>query len=103
MVRFPDRQASMRSALLIRLVFALLPALLGGWSLAGPASDPAAFVRALIDAPEAELSFAKAKLAIDTFADPSIDEAAALAELDRMAATVEKMIATLPAQARSSS
>src|SRR5262245_9745480 len=95
----------MRSALLIRLAFALLPVLMGGRGLAAelPANDAAALVRALVDAPPAELSFGKAKLEIDKFADPSIDEAAALAELDQMAATIEKMIATLPAEARSSS
>ncbi|WP_181167770.1 transglutaminase family protein [Mesorhizobium sp. B2-4-19] len=57
---------------------------------------PAIFVRQLLDAPAAELDFAHAKLAVDKFADPSIDETATLAELDGMAATIHKMLGTLP-------
>ena len=65
-------------------------------SLAGEAQFPALFVRAILDAPVAEMSFARAKLAVDTFSDPTIDEAAALAELDGMAAAIKEMLSTLP-------
>jgi regulator of sirC expression with transglutaminase-like and TPR domain len=60
------------------------------------ASAPADFVRNIISASADRLDFAHAKLAVDKFVDPSIDEAAALAEIDGMAATVRKMLATLP-------
>ncbi|WP_394891386.1 transglutaminase family protein [Mesorhizobium sp. AaZ16] len=64
---------------------------------------PAVFVRSIIDASQSEMDFARAKLAIDKFVDPTINEAAALAELDRMAATVERMLGMLPAEAASTS
>lgn len=44
------------------------------------------------------MDFARAKLAVDRFIDPAIDETAALAELDRVAATIGKMLGTLPAE-----
>ncbi|QPC95069.1 hypothetical protein GA829_09290 [Mesorhizobium sp. INR15] len=66
-------------------------------------SNPATFVRALLDAPEAEMNFGRAKLAVDKFVDPSIDDIAALAEIGSMVVTVNKMIATLPPDAASTS
>jgi regulator of sirC expression with transglutaminase-like and TPR domain len=42
------------------------------------------------------MDFARAKLAVDRFVDPAIDEAAALAELDGMMAIIGKMLGTLP-------
>lgn len=68
-----------------------------------PTSNPAAFVRSLLDKPENELDFTQAKLAIDAFADPSIDVDAIGAEIDLMVETVEKMIATLPPEAAATS
>lgn len=64
-----------------------------------PVSKPAAFVQALIAAPESEMDFARAKVAVDRFADPSLDGMATLRELDRMVAVVRRMIATLPPEA----
>jgi hypothetical protein len=74
-------------------------------SLAGQPATPStpAFVRSLLDAPQAELDFARAKLAVDAFADSSIDQDTTLAEIDSMVATVERMIATLPPEAASRS
>jgi hypothetical protein len=66
-------------------------------------SDPVALVSSLLHAPEDERDFASAKLALDKFIDPSIDEAASLAEIDAMVATVKQMLATLPADAASTS
>jgi regulator of sirC expression with transglutaminase-like and TPR domain len=63
---------------------------------AGQQQSAADFVRILVDAPSSEMDFARAKLAVDMFSDPAIDEAATLGELDRMTATVEKMLGTLP-------
>jgi regulator of sirC expression with transglutaminase-like and TPR domain len=80
------------------LSLALFTCLTGGWSFAAElqAKSPIAMVEALLDAPPAAMDFAGAKLAVDKFVDPSVDEAAALAEIDDMAATVRKMLATLP-------
>jgi regulator of sirC expression with transglutaminase-like and TPR domain len=58
--------------------------------------SPADFVRTVIDASAAEMDFARAKLAVDRFADPTIDEVATLAELDGMMAVIGKMLGTLP-------
>lgn len=66
-------------------------------------SNPAAFVRALVNVPDGKADFARAKLAVDKFVEPSIDEAAGLAEIDHMTATVHKMISTLPPDAASTS
>ncbi|MER8785942.1 transglutaminase-like domain-containing protein [Mesorhizobium sp. M1006] len=66
-------------------------------------SNPAAFVRALVNVPDGRADFARAKLAVDTFVDRSIDEAAALAEIDSMVATINKMLGTLPPDAASTS
>jgi regulator of sirC expression with transglutaminase-like and TPR domain len=63
------------------------------------ASDPAAAVREIIVAPETASDFARAKLALDTLVDPATDQAAALAEIDAMVATVERMLSTIPAEA----
>lgn len=67
-----------------------------------PVKSPAVFVRGLLDAPASQ-DFARAKLAIDKFVDPSVDVEAALAEIDGMVAIVEKMLATLPPGAASTS
>jgi regulator of sirC expression with transglutaminase-like and TPR domain len=66
-------------------------------------SKPAAFVRTLVNVPEGKADFARAKLDVDKFVDPTIDEAAALAEIDSMVATVSKMLGTLPPDAASTS
>lgn len=68
---------------------------------AGQSQSPADFVRGIVDAPAAKLGFARAKLAVDTFVDPTIDETAVLAEFDRMAATIDRMLGTLPPEAAS--
>ncbi|MFD2051740.1 transglutaminase family protein [Mesorhizobium calcicola] len=88
------------------MTFALLLGLTVGRPAAAdqlPTSNPATFVRILLDAREGETDFARAKLAVDRFIDPSVDEAAALAEIDGMVATVNKMLGTLPPDAASTS
>jgi len=60
------------------------------------AEAPDILVRSILNAPIDEMSFARAKLAVDEFADSAVDEAATLAELDAMAAIVNKMLSTLP-------
>ena len=67
-----------------------------GLAAAEEAPNPVGLVRDTINAPQSEIGFARAKLAVDRFANPSIDEAAVLAELDRMVATVDNMLSTLP-------
>ena len=67
------------------------------------AANPATFVRELVNAPEGEMDFGRAKLAVDKFVDSSIDDAGALAEIDRMVTTVNKMLATLPPDAAATS
>ncbi len=67
------------------------------------AMDSATFVRTLLDTPSVDRDLARTKLAIDKFVDPTIDVDASVAEIDRMTATVEKMIATLPPEAAASS
>lgn len=79
-----------------RIALSLLVLLVSALPAIADTVAPAAFVRSILDASVAEMSFARAKLAVDRFADPSIDEAATLAELDRMAATIRKMLSTLP-------
>src|SRR5690348_14981741 len=66
-------------------------------------SNPAAFVRMLVNAPESEMDFGRAKLVVDKFVDPTIDDAGALAEIDRMVGTVQKMLTTLPPDAAATS
>jgi regulator of sirC expression with transglutaminase-like and TPR domain len=66
------------------------------------ASDPAAFVRALLNAAD-ETSFAELQLAIDKAVDPAVDIEAARIELDAMVATVNRMLATIPPEAASTS
>ncbi|MER8583526.1 hypothetical protein NKG95_33480 [Mesorhizobium sp. M1423] len=66
-------------------------------------SNPAAFVRALVNVPAGKADFARAKLAVDKFVDPSIDKAAGIAEIDSMVVTLNKMLDTLPPEAASSS
>ncbi|MER8492432.1 hypothetical protein NKI51_31025 [Mesorhizobium australicum] len=80
----------------------LLSLTVGGTAAADqlPVSNPASFVRTLL---ESEIDFARAKLAVDKFIDPSVDEAATLAELDGMVATVNKMLGTLPPESASTS
>lgn len=86
--------------MLTRLCLAVLGC---AWLLVSACAEelvtPAAFVRALVYASPDEMSFAQAKLAVDHFADPAVDVNATLAELDRIAGTVEKMLATLPPEA----
>lgn len=82
-----------------RLRLGIVCALLFVFAAAYPAMaepTPAALVRSILDAPVAEMSVARAKLTVDTFADPGIDQAAVLAELDGMVATINKMLSTLP-------
>lgn len=66
-------------------------------------SNPADFVRALINVPESEIDFGAAKLAVDKFVDPAINDRAARTEIDTMVITVNKMLATLPSDAASTS
>jgi regulator of sirC expression with transglutaminase-like and TPR domain len=61
-----------------------------------PTATPETLVRNLLNTSNGAMDFARVKLAADRFVNPSIDEAAALAEIDGMAATVRKMLATLP-------
>ena len=49
--------------------------------------DPVAAVRAVLSWPDEQLDYARAKLALDRIMDPSINEPAVLAELDRMTET----------------
>lgn len=63
---------------------------------AGEAQSPADFVRSVLNAPASEMTLARAKIAVDKLADPTIDEAATLTELDTMVATIKKMLSTLP-------
>lgn len=67
------------------------------------ATAPATFVHTLLDSADADPDLARTKLAVDKFVDPAVDADATLAEIDRMTATVEKMIATLPPEAAASS
>ena len=64
--------------------------------------DPAAFVRALVGAAD-HTSFAELQLAIDKAVDPATDLDAARAELDDMAATINRMLHTIPAEAAATS
>ena len=68
-----------------------------GRALAEPQvfADPAVFVQALLDTREADLDFARAKLEIDHFVDPSIDIEDSLSEIESMIATVGRMLATI--------
>ncbi|MER8887688.1 transglutaminase family protein [Mesorhizobium sp. M0816] len=66
-------------------------------------SNPAAFARTLINSPDEQADFARAKLAVDKFVDPSINEVAALGETDAMVVTVNKMLSSLPPEAASTS
>ncbi|MBA3520571.1 MAG: hypothetical protein H0T75_23700, partial [Rhizobiales bacterium] len=66
-------------------------------------SDPAAFVRSWLAEPESRMNFGQAKLAIDKFVDPSTDAEAALAKIDGMVATINRMLATLPPDAAATS
>jgi len=52
--------------------------------------------RSIVDARVGEMGFARAKLAVDKFVDPTVDETATLAELNRMVATINTMLSTLP-------
>ncbi|WP_246679857.1 transglutaminase-like domain-containing protein [Mesorhizobium sp. B2-3-5] len=65
-----------------------------------PDANPEAFVRILF---ESETDSARAKLAVDKFIDPSVDEVAMLAQIDGMVATINKMLGTLPPDAASTS
>lgn len=90
----------MISAVLIRLCLGLVCC---AWLTSVSSADEpvalAAFVRSLLQTPDSETSFAEAKLALDRSVDPSVDVDGTLAELDRMTATVEKMLAMLPPEA----
>ncbi|HST35268.1 MAG TPA: transglutaminase family protein [Allosphingosinicella sp.] len=48
-------------------------------------ANPAAAVRAVLSAPDDQLNYGRAKLALDQIIDPSIDAEATLAEVDRLA------------------
>lgn len=64
---------------------------------------PAAFVRGLLEAPDGRMDFARIKLAIDKYVDPTIDEKAVLIELDQMMVIIGKMLSTLPPEKASTS
>jgi hypothetical protein len=90
--------------MIIRLIYGFIFALLLGLTVGRPAAadqlaTPATFVRSLLDAPESERDFGRAKVAVDKFIDPSVDDAATLAEINGMVATVNKMLGTLPPDA----
>jgi regulator of sirC expression with transglutaminase-like and TPR domain len=53
-------------------------------------------VRAVLDRLDDELDYARAKIAFDRLVDPSIDEHAVLAELDRMAEAARKLAGPSP-------
>lgn len=53
-------------------------------------------VRAIIEAPPEQMDYATAKVVIDELVDPSIDGQSTIAEVERMAGAVKKMIATIP-------
>ncbi|TPN00878.1 hypothetical protein FKO01_50280 [Mesorhizobium sp. B2-3-3] len=93
--------------MITRLIYAFIFALLLGLNVGRPAvadhlptSNPATFVRSLL---ESETDFGRAKLAVDKFIGPSVDEAAVLAEIDGMVATINKMLGTLPPDTASTS
>lgn len=93
--------------MITRLIYAFIFALLLGLNVGRPAaadqlptSSPATFVRILL---ESETDSARAKLAVDKFIDPSVDEAAVLAVIEGMVVTVNKMLANLPLDAASNS
>jgi regulator of sirC expression with transglutaminase-like and TPR domain len=58
-------------------------------------TDAVATVRAVLSAPDS-LDFGRAKLALDRLVDPATDEDGALRQINGMAATVRRMLATLP-------
>ncbi|CDX21214.1 conserved exported hypothetical protein [Mesorhizobium sp. ORS 3324] len=96
----------MVARLIAGFIFVLLLGLISGRSAATDQltrHDPAIFIRALLNAPEGEMDFGRAKLAVDKFVDPSIDDVGALAEIERMVGTVQKILATLPPDAASTS
>lgn len=59
-------------------------------------SDPVAVVRAVLDQPDEELDYARAKIAFDRLIDPTIDEASVLAELDRLSESARKLAGAAP-------
>ncbi len=66
---------------------------------ADAATFPAAnIIRTLINIPADRLDYARAKLTIDKLIDPSIDVDNTLTEINQMASSVEKMLATIPAK-----
>lgn len=66
------------------LVGATLEAEKRAASPGGIPDDPVAAVRAVLDRPDAELDYARAKIAFDRIIDPSVDAEAVLVELDRL-------------------
>src|SRR5689334_17615992 len=62
------------------------------------AANPLEVAHRLLDRGGAAIDFAHAALLVDTLIDPGADEAATLAEIERMAATIRRMLASLPVE-----
>jgi regulator of sirC expression with transglutaminase-like and TPR domain len=58
--------------------------------------DPVTAVEAVLAPPEAELDYARAKLAFDRIIDPTVDAKVVLAELDRMADAARELAGPAP-------
>jgi regulator of sirC expression with transglutaminase-like and TPR domain len=97
-----NRTAERLSLALILVLASICPLMAEQSRVSNPVA-PAAFVQTLLKMPSTELDFARAKLAIDAFVDPSLDSAAVLAQIDGMVATVNKMLGTVPPERASTS
>lgn len=65
--------------------------------------NAAAAVRAVLQPPHGDIDFARAKIEFDRLIEPSVETERALTEIDRIVATINKMLATLPKQEASTS
>lgn len=63
-------------------------------SVLAAANEVVATVRCVLDAPDHQLDYAKAKIAFDQLIDPSVDEAQVLDELDRLVAAARELAGT---------
>ncbi|WP_054312674.1 transglutaminase family protein [Mesorhizobium sp. 1M-11] len=83
------------------VVLCTVMALLLPWSAQSTEQQPdsAKLVRDIVDAPAEKLTFTQAKLAVDKFIDPALNEGEVRSEIDEMVVTVRKMLSTLPQEA----